>query len=126
MAEILVIDDDVSIRELLRQVLEREDHAVSEAADGHQAMLQTQESRFDLIITDILMPERDGFEVIRQVTRRNPQVKIIALSGGGAYLGLEVLDTAKDFGAVEALAKPFDVDQLLHIVKDCCPRDVAR
>lgn len=121
MARILVIDDDVNVRELLRQVLEGEKHAVWEAADGRHAMRLVEESQFDLIITDILMPERDGIEVIRQVSQRNPHAKIIALSGGGAYLGLDVLNTAKDFGAVEAIAKPFDVNTLLHLVKTVLP-----
>ena len=121
MARILVIDDDVNVRELLRQVLEGEKHDVWEAADGRHAMRLVEESQFDLIITDILMPERDGIEVIRQVSQRNPQAKIIALSGGGAYLGLDVLNTAKDFGALEAIAKPFDVNTLLHLVKNVLP-----
>jgi CheY-like chemotaxis protein len=116
MASILVIDDDPSIRKLLRHVLEEAHYTVFEAADGDQAMRLARQQPVDLIITDILMPERDGLEVIRQMRRENPLVKIIALTGGGSYLGLETLETAKDFGAVGTMAKPFDIHQLIDVV----------
>ena len=63
------------------------------------------------------MPQRDGHEVIRQMSRENALVKLIALTGGGAYLGLETLATAKDFGAIETMAKPLDIHQLLEVVE---------
>ncbi|HJU05036.1 MAG TPA: response regulator [Nitrospiraceae bacterium] len=121
MANILVIDDDQSTRKLLRHVLEEARYTVFEAADGDQALRLARQMPFNLIITDILMPERDGLEVIRQMKRENPLVKIIALTGGGTYLGLETLQTAKDFGAIEAMAKPFDIHQLIDVVgKSIC------
>ena len=117
MASILVVDDDQDIRELLRLVLEEAEHTVFEATNGDQAMRFARETPVDLIITDILMPERDGLEVIRQMRRENPLIKIIALTGGGSYLGLEMLETAKDFGAVETLSKPVDIHQLIEAVE---------
>jgi DNA-binding NtrC family response regulator len=120
---ILIIDDDRSTRELLRQVLEEAEYTVFEAANGEQALRLARQTMVELIITDILMPECDGLEVIRQMRRERPQVKIIALSGGGVYLGLETLVTAKDFGAVETMAKPFDIDKLIEVVESLLPRE---
>jgi CheY-like chemotaxis protein len=117
MASILVVDDDQSMRELLRHVLEEAQHSVFTAANGEQALRLAREAPVDLIITDILMPVRDGLEVIREMRRENPRVKIIALSGGGTYVGLETLETAKDFGAVETLAKPFNIERLIQVVE---------
>jgi DNA-binding NtrC family response regulator len=117
MANILVVDDDPSTREFLRYALENARHTVYEAADGEEALRLAREIPVELIITDILMPQRDGLEVIRQMSRENPLVKLIALTGGGAYLGLETLATAKDFGAIETMAKPLDIHQLLEVVE---------
>jgi two-component system chemotaxis response regulator CheY len=117
MARILVIDDDPSIRELIRRALEAAQHTVVEAINGEQGLRLARQTPVELVITDILMPVRDGLEVIRQMRRENPRAKIVALTGGGSYLGLETLETAKDFGAVETLAKPFDVHNLKEIVE---------
>jgi DNA-binding NtrC family response regulator len=117
MARILIVDDDPGTRELLRCALEKARHIVFEAGDGEEALRVAQETPVQLIITDILMPARDGLEVIREMKRKNPAIKVIALSGGGTYLGLEILQTAIDFGAVATMAKPLNVHRLLELVE---------
>jgi CheY-like chemotaxis protein len=81
MAQILVIDDEEPFRTMLREVLEREGHAVMEAGDGREGITLARNIPIDLIITDLLMPELDGLEVIQTLRSDSPQVKIIAISG---------------------------------------------
>jgi CheY-like chemotaxis protein len=118
MAHILVIDDDDSIRIALRKMLEGDGHVVVEAADGAEGMRLYWESPTDLVITDILMPEKEGFEVIRELRRTNPDVKIIAVSGNITRGGPDFLPQASDMGAAYTLPKPFTREQLLGLVRD--------
>lgn len=115
-ALILVIDDESAVRRSLRRMLERAGHTVLEASDGRAGLTLFQQHRPELSIVDIIMPEMDGIEVIIEMRRDRPQAKIIAISGGGQTQGLHFLDMAKKLGAVEALAKPFRVKQLLEAV----------
>lgn len=117
MASILVIDDDKQIRDLMRKVLEGAGHTVVDAPNGRMGMQLWRVNRSDLIITDILMPEQDGLELIRELRRDAPEAKIIALSGGGQKLHLDTLDLARKFGAVGTLNKPFGITELLDIVQ---------
>lgn len=118
MARILVVDDDISIRALLREILEEEGHLVEEAGDGKQGVLCYRAQPADLVITDILMPEKDGVELIMDLQESYPEVKIIAMSGGGRGLDAQFsLRIAKDFGAVQQLEKPFTQKQVLATVR---------
>ena len=81
MPRILVIDDDEPIRIALRKMLESEGHEVVEASDGARGLRLFDEQPADLVIADILMPEKEGFEVIRELLVKKPDVKIIAMSG---------------------------------------------
>jgi len=83
MARILVIDDDIQILEMLGQTLEREGYEVVDALDGKEGMRLYREAPTDLVITDIVMPEKEGVETIMELKRDFPDVKIIAMSGGG-------------------------------------------
>jgi CheY-like chemotaxis protein len=116
MARILIIDDDKMVLNMLRQVLEGAQHTVVEASNGEVAMRLWREHAADLIITDILMPEKDGLEVIRELRRECPTVKVIALSGGSRKIHFDALDVAKRFGAVSTLEKPFELKELLASV----------
>lgn len=116
MARILIIDDDKMVLNMLRQVLEGAQHTVVEASNGEVAMRLWREDPPDLIITDILMPEKDGLEVIRELRRECPTVKVIALSGGSRKIHFDALDVAKRFGALSALEKPFELKELLASV----------
>jgi DNA-binding response OmpR family regulator len=117
MARILVIDDEAPVRNMLRQMLEKEGYEVVEAPDGAIGMRLFHEQSIDLIITDILMPEKEGIETILELRKSAPQVKIIAISGGGRTVKLDVLPIAQSFGAARTLAKPFERRELLEAVR---------
>ena len=108
MARILVVDDERIIRFTLRQMLEKAGHEIFEAANGLEALKSIDELGVDLVITDIIMPEKEGIETIVELRRRRPDLKIIAVSGGGRTQNLDYLQIAKRFGADCTLAKPLD------------------
>ncbi|MBW2709831.1 MAG: response regulator [Deltaproteobacteria bacterium] len=115
---ILVIDDDETIRELLRAILEREGYRVLEASDGDKGIKQFRETPTDLVITDIIMPGKEGIETIRDLRREFPDVKIIAISGGGRIGPDAYLEMAKVLGALRTFSKPFDQKSLLKAVEE--------
>jgi CheY-like chemotaxis protein len=117
MARILVIDDDELVRATVKAALELAEHEVVVANDGQQGITSYQSGKFDLVVTDIIMPEKEGIETIIELRQHNPAVKIIAISGGGRTSNEIFLDVAKKFGAVDVLAKPFTPKQLLASVK---------
>ncbi|MBF0401325.1 MAG: response regulator [Magnetococcales bacterium] len=118
MARILIVDDDSSIRALLREILEEEGYQVEEAVDGKQGVLCYRENPADLVITDILMPEKDGVELIMELQESFPEIKIVAMSGGGRGLDAQFnLRIAKDFGAVQQMEKPFTRKHVLETVR---------
>lgn len=117
MALILVIDDEFAVRAFIRQVLEGAGHQVLEAEDGLVAVRLLRQHAPSLIITDILMPEKDGVEVIMELRESHPHLGIIAISGGGRGLDAGFnLRVAEDFGAHRTLAKPFGKRELLDAV----------
>ncbi len=116
MATILVIDDDAAMRRLILRVLATRGHALLEAENGEQGLKLLEDQTPDLIITDILMPGKEGIETIREVRERSPDTKIIAISGGGGSHDMMFLDIAKTFGAQASLAKPFRPDELIEVV----------
>lgn len=115
---ILVIDDDENIRRLLRAILEPEGYQVLEASDGNQGVKEYQRSPTDLVITDLIMPGKEGIETIRDLRREFPNVKIIAVSGGGRIGPDSYLKMAKGVGALCTLSKPIDRSGLLDAVKE--------
>jgi two-component system chemotaxis response regulator CheY len=116
MARILVIDDEEPIRRLLTRALALEGHEVLEASDGREALRLHRAGPADLVITDILMPEQDGLEVIMTLRREAPGIKIIAMSGGGRFKQTEALHMAEPLGAFATLRKPFALDAMLETV----------
>lgn len=117
MATILVTDDEALVRLTLRKILEKEGHCVLEAGNGAQASAVTAEISIDLLITDIIMPEREGIETIMALRKTQPQLRILAISGGGRSASLDYLTTAELLGANATLSKPFGKDALLAVVK---------
>ena len=113
---ILVIDDEEPVRTVLRQMLEKEGYEVEEAPDGAVGLSLLQDHPIDLVITDLFMPEKEGIETMREVQKSFPQVKIIAMSGGGRMGKLDFLPMAESFGAQRTLAKPFERKELLEAV----------
>ncbi len=118
MARILVMDDDEQIRTTIHQVLDLEGHEVIEAPDGKEGINLFKESGADLIITDIVMPEKEGLETITELRRDFPDIKIIAISGGGRGDPKSYLTLAKGFGALRTLTKPFEREELLEAVRE--------
>jgi len=117
MKHIMVIDDDEAIRDLLKAILEREGYEVTSAADGKEAIRLFRRNPSDLIITDIIMPQQEGLKTISDLRREHPEVRIIAISGGGQYGLGEYLDVATALGADQTFAKPFDRLELVKAVR---------
>lgn len=118
MARILVIDDDAEVRRFFRQVLELDAHEVEEAADGAAGLRRLVERPAELVITDILMPGKEGLETIAEIRRQAPAVAVIAVSGGGRVPPQVYLRLARDLGVRHALTKPVDLEDLLRTVRE--------
>jgi len=116
MATILVIDDEESIRHLLKEVLEKAKHQVLEARDGREGVALYEKHKVDLVLMDILMPGTDGLEATLQLTRECPDAKVIAMTG--AQGDRNFLDVAKLFGARRVFEKPFDMDKMVEAVTE--------
>ena len=117
MKHILIIDDEAPIRLMLRKLLEFEGYDVTEAADGVQAIQCYNEKQPDLIITDLIMPEKEGLETMAELLKKNPEIKIIAMSGGGRSRPGGYLHTAKLLGAIETFEKPIRKNDLITAIK---------
>jgi len=114
VALILVIDDEDIVRKSICKMLEAEGHEVQEAKTGLEGLSRFKQQPPDVLITDILMPDKDGLEIIRELHTAYPKVKILAITGGGAAGNLDFLPQAKAFGAHATLHKPFMRDELLN------------
>lgn len=120
---VLVIDDDDLVRETLRLALEGANFEVVEATDGEKGIRIYEVEPIDLVITDILMPEKEGIETIIELRRKDPDVRIVAISGGDRIGGIQFLELAGKLGADRMLSKPFRVEALLKAVRDLLPDD---
>jgi DNA-binding response OmpR family regulator len=112
MPNVLVIDDDIRVRELIADTLGGEGYTVTQAIDGVEGMAKFRAEPFDLIITDLYMPEKEGLETIVELRREFPHLKILAISGAHT----EQLRIAKLLGADRTLSKPFDIADLIEAV----------
>ncbi|MCW5211501.1 response regulator [Desulfobulbus sp. TB] len=118
MRKILVIDDDEQMRKLLCRAMEYAGFEVKAAADGRKGLYLFEEGFYDLVITDLIMPEQEGMETITFLRKNYPQVKIIAISGGGRIGPETYLPAALELGANRAFAKPFSIDQIINAVRE--------
>jgi two-component system, chemotaxis family, chemotaxis protein CheY len=116
MATVLVVDDEPGLRTVMRRVLEGKGYRVVEAADGNQALALFRRESPALVISDIIMPNRDGIEVIVAMKAENPAVKVLAISGGGRVHAMGLLALAPRAGADATLDKPFRQSELLKLV----------
>ena len=114
---ILVIDDDAQLRGFLREVLDQAGYRVYEAANGNEGSEQYARHDPDLVLTDIVMPEKEGMELIMELRRDHPTLPIIAMSGGNAGFSGSYLTVASKLGADAALAKPFTASHLLAAIE---------
>ena len=119
MARILVADDEKLVRFTIRKILMSAGHEVTEAENGKVAIETHKAGNFDLLITDIIMPEKEGVETTIEMKRDHPDLKVIAISGGGRTRNLDFLKLAKQFGADAILAKPFSEHELMAAVDEC-------
>lgn len=110
MSNILIIDDDSEIRFVLRESLEKQGYTVYEAEDGREGLITLSKMSIDLVITDLIMPKVDGFEIIKKIRREHPNIRIIATTGA-SYSGskLKLLDRARHLGTDCIIPKPVDL-----------------
>jgi len=119
MARILVIDDDEIMNEMLVQLLSRAGYEVEGAQDGGLGLKLLETKQFDLIITDIVMPQKEGIETILAIRSKNKKLPIIAISGGGKIRPDQYLHLAQQMGADYTFQKPFDKEPFLGAVREC-------
>ena len=124
MSRILVIDDEPAVRRMLCEMLEEVGHEVETAPEGDTALALFREHPFDLVISDIFMPGREGISTIAELRREHPDLPILALSGGGRPRPLDLasrmdyLEVARRRGATRILRKPVDWEELTLTVKE--------
>jgi DNA-binding response OmpR family regulator len=118
MARILLIEDNDLIRTLLRDSLALAGHTVIEARNGQEGLDLFRQAGADLVLTDIVMPEKEGLAVLRELRKSHPAVNIIAMSGGGLASGGDDLAAAKVLGAAKILLKPFPIEVLLAAIDE--------
>jgi DNA-binding response OmpR family regulator len=116
MAKILVIDDEPSILLMIKKMLEKAGHDVDMALNGKEGMQIFENNKADLLITDIIMPEKEGLETIVEMRKKYPDLKIIAISGGGRISADGYLPGAKLLGANMVFQKPLIQKEFLEAV----------
>jgi DNA-binding response OmpR family regulator len=117
MTRILIVEDDAQIRAMLEETLQQEGYQTDIAHNGADAMERYRRAPADLVVTDILMPEKEGLGLITELRGINPNVKIIAISGGAPQLSSGCnLELARMFGAQRSFQKPLDIDALLQAI----------
>ena len=118
MARVLLIEDNESLRTSLRRTLIGAGHEVTDASNAVAALKEYRREPPDLVITDIVMPDKEGLETIRELRSLDPNAKIIAISGAGGGRGSQYLTLALRLGATRTLAKPFSREDLLKAIAD--------
>lgn len=118
MIKILVIEDDNSFRNVLVTMLVRAGYEVLQAENGAQAVKHCKVTKPDLVLTDIIMPDKEGLETIQELLGLCPNLKIIAMSGGGRFGPNSYLPLAEKLGAKKTLQKPFLREELLSAIKE--------
>ncbi len=119
MAKILVIDDDKIMNDMLVQMLQKADYEAEGAMGGAEGLKLFKEEEFDLIVTDIVMPETEGLETIMAVRKTSKTLPIIAISGGGRVGPKDYLHMAQRVGADYTFPKPIEKDELLAAIREC-------
>lgn len=116
MASVLIIDDDDMVRTMLLRTVTRGGHEAFGARDGVEGVARFRDHPADLVITDIFMPNQEGLATIMELRRVKPDLKIIAISGGGARASLDVLPVAEALGAQRTLRKPFTPTEVIEAI----------
>ena len=126
MPGLLVVEDDSSVRSTVVTFLELEGFTVDSVGSTREALSRLGNNRYDIVLTDILMPQRDGVEVLREVKRRWPGLPVIAISGGGWIGANELLGMAERLGADNILQKPVRRDDLIRAVDDALAANLKK
>ena len=122
MARILIVDDDDEIRDTLVELMRSKGHQVTGAADGAEALLSAAACRPDLLVTDIIMPDKDGIQAIIEIRRMHKDIPVIAMSGGGKIPASVYLAHARAAGEMTTLEKPFKVSAFVKAVDNAMCR----
>ena len=118
MGKILIIDDEPYILLMLKKMIEKIGHEVDLASNGREGMELFQKEQVDMVITDIIMPDKEGLEIILEMKKTHPDLKIIAISGGGRISPESYLECARHFGASRVFQKPFKQNEIVSAVKE--------
>lgn len=124
MGRILVIEDDPQVRAALKQLLVRHGHEVDTAGDGQAGLDRFSEARHDLIVTDIILPEKEGVAMMVDLHREFPQTKVVAISGGGRFPPEIYLEMAEAVGALATFSKPFDYAKFMTTIEEILISDI--
>ncbi len=118
MKTILLVDDELSVREVLKEMLNNKNYQVETAASGKQALIKLDKCPVDLVVTDIVMADENGIDLIMKMKTDYPHIPVVAISGGGGIEGrFNYLEIAKLVGAKEILKKPFSAHELREAVE---------
>ena len=121
MGKILVIDDEPYILLMLKKMLEKAGYMVDLASNGREGLELFEKESADLVITDIIMPDKEGLELILEMKKKSPGLKIIAMSGGGRISPESYLECASHFGAEKVFQKPFKQKEIVSAIRELLP-----
>jgi DNA-binding NtrC family response regulator len=116
MKKILLVDDEEAIRVMVRAVLNTENRSFAEASNGDEAQAMLDAESFDLVISDVIMPDCDGIELVMAIRRKLPNIPVVVMSGGGRVNASHYLDLAEKLGAMSVFEKPFNTVDLRKAV----------
>jgi DNA-binding NtrC family response regulator len=116
--KILLVDDEEAIRKMVRAILGEELYVYREASNGLDAQVILENESHDLIVSDVIMPDCDGIELVMAIRNKFPEIKVIVMSGGGRVRAGHYLDLAEKLGAARVFEKPFDTDELRGAVAE--------
>jgi CheY-like chemotaxis protein len=111
------VDDDPLVRRTVSRALSGAGYEVEEACEGEEALRRLEVGAVDAVVVDIFMPKMDGLELIREIHRKWPSIRILAISGGSQRINTDMLSAARAFGAQTSLAKPFMPSELVTTVR---------
>lgn len=117
--KILITDDDMDLRELLTEAVKNWGYEVSVARDGDEALRKLRMERFDMVITDLMMPGMDGLALLQKIKDLDKEILVIIITG---YATIETAVKAIESGAYDYIAKPFRLDELMIVIKNACER----
>lgn len=118
MKKILLVDDEEMIRKMVVAVFNHSEYSITEVCNGVEALKVLETASFDLIITDVIMPDCDGIELVMSVRKKLPDIKVVVMSGGGRVQADHYLNLAEKLGATRVFEKPFDTMEFRQVVHD--------